>query len=41
MNMGGCTVMATLDLIKWHAHLEIILGFEKGSSHSTRRVKAG
>jgi len=41
VKMGLCAVMATLDLLKCQAHLEIYVGFEKGSNHSARRVEAG
>ena len=41
MKIGLSTVAATLDLLKCQAHLEIYVGFKKGSNHSARRVEAG
>ena len=40
VKLGLCAIAVTLDLFKCHAHLEINVGFEKGSNHSARRVEA-
>ena len=40
MKIGLSAVVATLDLLKCQAHLEIYVSFKKGNNHSTRRVEA-